>query len=92
LAAGAVVVAGMPLVLLAERLGWNQRPIHLAQSFIAVPVACGASGLYLWSRRGQSGEGAMRALAWFVFIATLLWVALLVFALGFADFSALDQK
>jgi hypothetical protein len=92
LAASAIVVACMPLVTLAEKLGWNQRPLHLVQSFIAVPVACVASGLYLWSRRGQPGEGAMRALAWLVFIGTLLWVALLVFVLGFADFSALDQK
>jgi hypothetical protein len=92
LAAAAVVVACMPLVFLAERLGWNQRPLHLAQSFVAVPVACVASGLYLWSRRGQPGEGAMRALAWFVFVGTLLWVALLVFALVFADFSVMDQK
>ncbi len=86
------MVACMPLVILAEKLGWNQRPIHLAQSFIAVPVACLASGLYLWGRRGQPGEGAMRALAWLVFVVSLLWVALLVFALWFADFSVLDQK
>ncbi len=92
LAAAAVVVACMPLVTLAEKFGWNQRLIHQAQSFIAVPIACLASGLYLWSRRGQSGEGAMRALAWLVFVVTLLWVALLVFALWFADFSVLDQK
>ena len=92
LAASAVVVGCMPLVTLAEKLGWNQRPLHLLQSFVAVPVACLASGLYLWSRRGQSGEGAMRALAWLVFVGTLLWVALLVFVLGFADFSALDQQ
>jgi hypothetical protein len=92
LAAAAVVVACMPLVILAEKLGWNQRPIHQAQSFIAVPVACLASGLFLWTRRGQSGEGAMRALAWLVFVGTLLWLALLVFVLWFADFSVLDQK
>jgi hypothetical protein len=92
LGAAAVVVACMPLVTLAEKLGWNQRPIHQAQSFIAVPVACLASGLYLWTRRGQPGEGAMRALAWLVFVGTLLWLALLVFVLWFADFSVLDQK
>jgi hypothetical protein len=92
LAASAIVVGCMPLVILAEKLGWNQRPLHLVQSFVAVPVACVTSGLYLWSRRGQPGEGAMRALSWFVFVSTLLWVALLVFVLGFADFSALDQK
>ena len=38
-AAAAVVVACMPLVTLAEKLGWNQRLIHPAQSFIAVPIA-----------------------------------------------------
>jgi hypothetical protein len=91
-AAAAAVVACMPLVTLAEKLGWNQRPIHLAQSFVAVPVACVASGLYLWSRRGQPGEGAMRALAWFVFVGTLLWVALLAYVLCFADFSWMDQE
>ncbi len=92
LGAAAVVVACMPLVILAEKLGWNQRPIHLAQSFIAVPVACLASGLYLWGRRGQPGEGAMRALAWLVFVVTLLWVALLAYVLWFADYSWMDQK
>jgi hypothetical protein len=34
----------------------------------------------------------MRALAWLVFVVSLLWTALLVFALWFADFSVLDQK
>jgi hypothetical protein len=92
LGAAAIVVACMPFVALAEELGWNQRPLHLLQSFVAVPVACVTSGLYLWSRRGQPGEGAMRALSWFVFVGTLLWVAFLVFVLGFADFSVLDQK
>jgi hypothetical protein len=92
LAASAIVVACMPFVALAEELGWNQRPLHLLQSFVAVPVACVTSGLYLWSRRGQPGEGAMRALSWFVFVSTLLWVVLLAYVLGFADFSVLDQK
>ncbi len=92
LGAAAVVVACMPLVILAEKFGWNQRPIHLVQSFIAVPIACLASGLYLWSRRGQPGEGALRALAWLVFVVTLLWVALLAYVLWFADYSWMDQK
>lgn len=92
LSASAFTLLCVPIVTLAEKLGWNQRPIHLAQSFIAVPVACLASGLYLWSRRGQTGEGAMRALAWLVFIVTFLWIALLVFALWFADYSWMDQK
>lgn len=92
LAAAAVVVACMPLVIVAEKLGWNQRPLHLTQSFVAVPIACLASGLYLWGRRGQSGEGAMRALAWLVFVGTLLWVALLAYVLWFADFSWMDQQ
>ncbi len=92
LGAAAVVVACMPLVILAEKLGWNQRPIHQAQSFIAVPIACLASGLYLWGRRGQPGEGALRALAWLVFVVTLLWVALLAYVLWFADYSWMDQK
>ena len=92
LGAAAVVVACMPLVILAEKFGWNQRPIHLVQSFIAVPIACLASGLYLWSRGGQPGGGAMRALAWLVFVVTLLWTALLAYVLGFADYSGMDQK
>jgi len=92
LAASAVVVACMPLVTLAEKQGWNQRPLHLVQSFIAVPVACVASGLYLWSRRRQPGEGALRALAWLVFVVTLLWVALLAYLIWFADYSWMNQK
>lgn len=92
LGAAAIVVACMPLVTLTEKLGWNQRPIHLTQSFIAVPIACLASGLYLWSRRGQPGEGAMRALAWLVFVVTCMWVALLAYVLCFADYSWMDQK
>jgi hypothetical protein len=92
LAAAALVVLCMPLVTLAERLGWNQRPIHLVQSFVAVPAACLASGLYLWARRGQSGEGAMRALAWLVFVGASLWLALIAYVLWFADFSWMNQK
>jgi hypothetical protein len=92
LGAATVVVACMPLVILAEKLGWNQRPIHKAQSFVAVPVACLASGLYLWGRRGQPGDGAMRALAWLVFVVSLLWTALLAYVLWFADYSWMDQK
>jgi len=92
LGAAAVVVACMPLVTLAEKLGWNQRLIHQAQSFIAVPITCLASGLYLWNRRGQPGEGAMHPLAWLVFVVTCMWVALLAYVLWFADYSWMDQK
>ncbi len=92
LGASAITVACMPLVILAEKFGWNQRPLHLAQSFIAVPVAWVSSGLYLWGRRGQPGEGAMRALAWLVLVVTCMWVALLAYVLWFADYSWMDQK
>jgi len=34
----------------------------------------------------------MRALAWLVFVVTLLWVALLAYVLWFADYSWMDQK
>jgi hypothetical protein len=92
LAATAVVVACMPLLALVEKNGWSPRPLLIAQSFIAVPIACLASGLYLWSRRGQSGEGAVRALAWLVFVVTCMWVALLAYVLWFADYSWMNQK
>ena len=31
--------ACVPWLWCAERWGWNQRPIHLTQTFVAVPVA-----------------------------------------------------
>ena len=37
--AAVVVLLCMPWVLAAEAFGWNQRPAHLLQSFIAIPIA-----------------------------------------------------
>ena len=34
-----VVLLCIPWVLSAEAFGWNQRPAHLLQSFVAIPVA-----------------------------------------------------
>jgi len=48
-----LVFVCVPWLWCAERLGWSQRPIHLMQTFLAVPVAfiawvvVVASGLWL---------------------------------------------
>ena len=53
-----LVFVCMPWLWCAERLGWSQRPIHLLQTFLAIPVAFLAGVVFLWFGRSESeGRG-----------------------------------
>ena len=81
-----------PWLWCAERWGWNQRPIHLAQTFVAVPVAFVAGALFLWFGRSSEEGRAWRPFAWVVVVASGLWLAFLAYVLWCADFSWMNQK
>ena len=92
LASSAIGVACVPWLWCAERWGWNQRPIHLTQTFVAVPVAFVAGALFLWFGR-SSEEGRMwRPFAWVVVVASGLWLAFLAYVLWCVDFSWMNQN
>lgn len=81
IAAALVVVLCMPWVLAAEAYGWNQRPAHLLQSLIAIPIAFLSSGMFLWLRSPEDAPVWERRLAWAVWILSGLWLALVVWVL-----------
>ena len=76
--ASSVVLACMPWVLAAEAMGWYQRPVHILQSLVAVPVAFLSSGLFLCLRSPENPPVWERRAAWAVFILSGAWVSLLV--------------
>jgi hypothetical protein len=92
LAAMGVVIACIPWLWLAERFGWSQRPIHLTQTFLAVPAVWLASVGFLWFGREEPGSRALRVFAWFAWFAATLWLAFLAYVLFFVDFSWMDQR
>ena len=75
--AAAVVLLCMPWVLAAEAYGWTQRPAHLLQSFIAVPIAFLSSGIFLWLPSPEGAPVWERRLAWAVWVLSGLWVLML---------------
>lgn len=92
LSAVGVVIACIPWLWLAERFGWDQRPIHLTQTFLAVPAVWLASVGFLWFGREEPGSRALRAFAWFAWFAATLWLTFLAYVLWFADFSWMNQQ
>lgn len=92
LAAASAVLACIPFLWLAERIGWNQRPIRLMQNFLLVPVACIASAAYLFSGQAETRTRGMRTFACVVCFGSALWLAFLVYVRFFADFSWMDQR
>lgn len=87
-----MVFACMPWLWCAERFGWSQRPIHLVQTFLAVPVALVAGALFLWSGRSAEEGRGWRPFAWVVVVASALWVAFLAYVLFGWDSSSLNQN
>ena len=75
--AAVVVVACIPWVLAAEAFGWSQRPVHLLQSFVAVPVAFLSSGVFLWLRSPEGAPAWERRLAWAVWGLSGIWLLLM---------------
>jgi hypothetical protein len=78
--AAAVVLLCMPWVLAAEACGWNQRPAHLLQSFVAIPIAFLSSGIFLWLPSPEGTPAWERRLAWAVWVLSGLWVLMLAWA------------
>ena len=75
--AAVVVLLCMPWVLAAESFGWSQRPAHLLQSFLAIPIAFLSSGIFLWLPSPEGAPAWERRLAWAVWILSGLWVLML---------------
>ena len=75
--AAVVVLLCMPWVLAAEAYDWNQRPVHLLQSLIAIPIAFLSSGMFLWLRVPEDAPAWERRGAWAVWILSGAWVAML---------------
>ena len=76
--AASVVLLCMPWVLAAEAFGWSQRPVHLLQSFVAIPVAFVSSVAFLCLRTPEDALRWERRAAWAVCILSGSWVAMLV--------------
>ena len=87
-----VVIACIPWLWLAERYAWSQRPIHLIQTFLAVPTVWLASAGFLWFGRAEPGSRGLRVFAWFAWFIATLWVGFLAYVLFFVDFSWMDQR
>ena len=77
IAASVVALFCMPWVLAAESFGWSQRPAHLLQNFIAIPVAFLSSGIFLCLRSPAGAPSWERRLAWVVWGLSGAWLALL---------------
>ena len=76
--AAVVVVACIPWVLAAEAFGWSQRPVHLLQSFVAVPVAFVSSVAFLCLRAPEESPKWERRAAWTVCVLSGAWLAMLL--------------
>ena len=76
--AAVVVVACIPWVLAAEAFGWSQRPVHLLQSFVAVPVAFVSSVAFLCLRTHEDAPKWERRAAWAVCVLSGAWLAMLL--------------
>ena len=79
--AAVIVLLCIPWVLAAEACGWSQRPAHLLQSFIAIPVAFLSSGIFLWLRSPEGAPAWERRLAWVVWVLSGAWLAMLTWVL-----------
>lgn len=77
IAASVIVLACIPWVLAAEAYGWSQRPAHLLQSFLAIPIAFLSSGVFLWLRVPEDAPAWERRVAWVVWVLSGLWLLLM---------------
>ncbi len=74
--AAVIVLLCIPWVLAAEAFGWSQRPAHLLQSFVAVPVAFVSSVVFLCLRTHEDAPKWERRAAWAVCVLSGLWLLL----------------
>ncbi|MGI9110447.1 MAG: hypothetical protein ACR2KA_10565 [Opitutales bacterium] len=79
--AAAIVLLCVPWVLAGGAFGGSERPAHLLQSFIAIPVAFVSSGCFLWMRSPEGSPVWERRLAWAVCILSGLWLAFMAWVL-----------
>jgi hypothetical protein len=79
--AAVVVVACIPWVLATEAFGWSQRPVHLLQSFIAIPAAFVSSVTFLFLRAPEEAPKWERRAAWAVCVLSGAWLAMLAWVL-----------
>ena len=82
IAASVVVLFCMPWILAAEAYGWSQRPAHLLQSFIAIPVAFLSSGIFLCLRSPEGAPVWERRSAWVVWVLSGVWLTLLAWVIA----------
>ncbi len=69
-------------VLVAEVMGWYQRPMHILLSFVVIPVAFLSSGLFLCLRVPVDPPAWERRVAWVVFFLSGAWLTMLVMVWG----------
>lgn len=77
IASSVVVLLCMPWILAAEAYGWSQRPAHLLQGFIAIPIAFLSSGIFLWLPSPEGAPAWERRLAWGVCVLSGFWLLLM---------------
>lgn len=81
LGAALVVLLCIPWVLAGSAFGWSERPAHLLQSFLAIPVAFLSSGWFLGMRTPEGSPDWERRLAWVVCVLSGLWLAFMAWVL-----------
>jgi cytochrome b subunit of formate dehydrogenase len=88
LVSGSYALACIPAILVVERLGWNQRPLHLTQ-WIAVVICAIAGSVFLWGTRSSPFD----RLRWLAIVAVVLgsfWLAFVAFVWISFDLRAID--
>lgn len=88
LVAGSYALACAPAILVVERLGWSQRPLHLTQ-LIAV-VLCVIAGIVFLRRSRGSPFARQRWLATGAVVIGCLWLAFVAWVWVSLDFSGID--
>lgn len=84
---GIYTLACIPAILLAERVGWSQRPFHFTQ-IIAAFLCFLAGGVFLWNTRG-SRFGVIKWLATAALVLCCLFLAFVAYVLATFDLSGL---
>lgn len=88
-ASGACALLCAPLLLFVERLGRSEAALHLIQ-FIATCL-CLISGTAFLGRTYRSPFGWEQLAALAGVLVSALWVAIVLYAVLFLDFSSLDM-
>ncbi|MHC5212555.1 MAG: hypothetical protein ACYTG2_17725 [Planctomycetota bacterium] len=87
LASGGLALLCAPAILVAEQLGWSQRPLHGTQ-LLATMVCLVSSARFLWAGRGEV-RGWPRVLAIVALGLSGLWLCFVCFVLLSLDLAAI---